>query len=238
MDIEILKSLDPEYIGQRGKISPEEILSWFNICEASWLHSGNPRDPHAELTSGNCSNGFFDCLRVLKYVNLNEILANQLVLRIIEEIGNQKVDWVIASPMAGITFGYAVAKELGANHMFFTEKDSLHKGKMLWNRIQIPPGETVLQIEELITTAKTLNAVKKAVDEGNKTPVNWLPVIGSLVHRPEKLCDSYGDRKVIAIIKKEVWNKPQSECHLCQAGSSRYRPKVDNNWEILTKKLN
>ncbi len=234
MDLKTLLSLRPHMYHGRSILSVE-ILSWFKVCEAYWTHSGKPRDPHAELTSGNCSNGFFDCLRVLRYVDLSIILAQQLGSKLRSQIGDVHVDWVIASPMAGITFGSNVAKALGATSMFFTEKDPAVKGGMIWNRMQIPEGETVLQIEELITTSKTLNAVKTAVDEGNKAPVNWLPVIGSLVHRPEKLVDEYAGRKVISLIEKEVWNKPQDECPLCKAGSKRYKPKVDGNWEILTK---
>lgn len=216
-------------------ISAYEILSWFDACDAYWMHSGNPSDPHAELTSGMCSNGFFDCLRVLKYVNLSEILANELACRIRSAIGDQKVDWVIGSPMAGITFGYAVARALGASIFMFTEKDPAKKGKMLWNRLAIPEGDTVLQIEELTTTSKTLNAVQEAVDIGNPNPVNWLPFIGILVHRPPELpVNYYGSRKVVALIKKEIWAVEPSECQLCKAGSVRYRPKT--HWRELTGK--
>ncbi len=236
MDLTELMSLNPKRF-ENKELFPKEILAFFDLCDAYWQHNGDPKNPHAELTSGNCSNGFFNCLEVLKYVNLSEILANQLARKIRQEIENVNIGWVIASPMAGITFGHDVARALGAQVMFFTEKDPKEKGKMLWNRVQIPEGEIVLQIEELITTAKTLNAVQEAVDVGNKTPVNWLPVIGSLVHRPEKLVSHYGDRKVISLIETEIWNKKPEECPLCEAGSKRLRPKLDNNWNILTGKI-
>lgn len=213
----------------------EEILEWFDLCDAFWMHSGDVNNPHAKLTSGMCSNGFFDCLRVLKYVNLSEILANQLARRIRKVIGDQKVDWVIGSPMAGITFGHDVARALGASKFMFTEKDTLQKGKMTWNRIVIPEGETVLQVEELTTTSKTLNNVQEAVNTGNLNLVNWLNVIGILVHRPPKLpVDHYGDRGIVSLIEKEIWAVDPSECYLCKAGSKRYRPKT--HWKELTGK--
>ncbi len=216
-------------------IPVEEILNWFSLCDAYWKHSGNSKDPHAELHSGMCSNGFFNCLLVLQYVNLSDILANQLTRRIRAVIGDQKVDCVIGSPMAGITFSHDVARELGASMSMFTEKDPEQKKKMLWKRVTIPEGETVLQIEELTTTSDTLNAVKQAVDVGNPTLVNWLPYVGIFVHRPPKLpVDSYGNRKVISLIETEVWAVPPEECHLCKAGSVRYRPKT--HWKELTGK--
>lgn len=232
MNLIDLFGLKPEGFRDRD-VSVEEILSWFDACDAYWMHGGNANDPHAELTSGMCSNGFFDCLRILKHVNLSEILANQLARKIKDAIGDQKVDWVIASPMAGITFGHDVARALGVPIFMFTEKDPDQKGKMLWNRMVIPEGKTVLQIEELTTTSKTLNAVQKAVDSGNPNPVNWLPYIGIFVHRPPKLpVDYYGDRKVVPLIEKAIWAVDPSECQLCKCGSVKYRPKT--HWRELT----
>lgn len=40
-------------------LTQEEILRWLTITEAGWMHSGDPKMPHAELASGMCSNGFF-----------------------------------------------------------------------------------------------------------------------------------------------------------------------------------
>lgn len=232
MNLTDLFGLKPsDFVGR--DVSVEEMLDWFDACDAAWVHSGNPSDPHAELTSGKCSNGFFDCLRVLKYVNLSEILATQLARKIRAAIGEQRVDWVIASPMAGITFGHDVARALGARIFMFTEKDPNDKDAMLWKRMAIPEGETVLQIEELTTTAKTLNAVQTAVNTGNPTPVNWLPYIGIFVHRPPQLpVGSYGDRQVIPLIEKAVWAVDPGECQLCANGSVRYRPKT--HWAELT----
>ncbi|MFC1622577.1 hypothetical protein ACFL1Y_01095 [Patescibacteria group bacterium] len=230
-----LITLSPSRFNHKN-FSVEEILKWFGLCDAYWLHSGNLSDPHAELTSGMCSNGFFDCLRVLKYVNLSEILAHQLARKIRVAIGyHQIVNWVIASPMAGITFGHDVARALDANFFMFTEKDPKHGG-MLWKRMAIPEGDTVLQIEELVTTSETLNAVQEAVNVGNPNPVNWLPYIGVFVHRPPKLpVDQYGDRQVVSLIEKKVWAVDPRECPLCKAGSVRYTPKT--HWLELTGKV-
>ena len=186
-------------------IDEKEILGWFDLCDAAWMHDGDSKKPHAELTSGKCSNGFFDCLRVLCYPNLNQILAEQLVRELILS-GVEKVDWVIGSPYAAITFSYEVAKLLKAIHAFVEKDPTDPKGKkMVWRRMAIPEDSTVLQIEELITTSGTFKEVRRAVEEGNSEPVNFLPIVGALVHRPPKLPADYGDRKVIALIEKEIW---------------------------------
>lgn len=221
----------------KGEIIPvNEILEWFSLLDAYWSHSGDPKDPHAELTSGWCSNGFFDCLRVLKYLNLSDILADQLGKKIRNVIGSQKVDWVIGSPMAGITFAHDVARAINAPINMCVEKDPADpKGKrMMWKRMAIPEKDHVLQIEELTTTAKTLNEVERAIRDGNPNPVNFLPYVGILVHRPPKLpVDNYDNRFTIALIEKEVWAVPP-ECPLCKQGSNRLRPKT--HWKELTGK--
>ncbi len=235
MDLKELLDLDPELFAM-GDVPVETILDWFKTCDAYWLHNGDPRYPHAELTSGMCSNGFFDCLRVLKYVNLSDILANQMARRIRAVIGDQRVDWVIGSPIAGITFSHDVARALRAPISMFTEKDPNQKGKMLWNRVIIPENSIVLQIEELTTTSKTLIAVREAVNSGNPNHVNWISSVGILVHRPPKrlAVSCYGDIAIIPLIEVEVWAVDPNECPLCKAGSDRYRPKT--NWEELTGK--
>lgn len=222
----------------KRKIVPvNEILEWFSLLDAYWSHSGDPKDPHAELTSGWCSNGFFDCLRVLKYLNLSDILADQLGKKIRSVIGSQKVDWVIGSPMAGITFAHDLARAIGAPINMCVEKDPSDpkRKRMIWERMAIPEGDCVLQIEELTTTAKTLNEVERAVREGNPDLVNFIPYIGILVHRPPQLpVDYYSQRRVVALIEKEIWAVPPEECPLCKQGSKRLRPKT--HWKELTGK--
>jgi len=232
--LEGLLAFDPEEFHDIV-VPEEEILHWFELCDAAWYHSGNPKDPHAELTSGYCSNGFFDCLRILKYTNLSDILANQLARQIRKVIGDKRIDWVIGSPMAGITFAHDVARALGVPINMFVEKDPNNSGEMLWNRTVIPEDANVLQVEELTTTAKTLNAVQRAVDQGNPYPVNWVSYIGILVHRPPSLVDYYGNREAISLVEKEIWAVPKNKCSLCKAKSKRYKPKT--NWEKLTKKV-
>lgn len=230
-----LKILSPELF--KDKILAEEvILDIFAILGAYWAHSGDPKDPHVELTSGKCSNGFFDCLRVLKYVNLSDILANQLAIKIRSAIGSEQVDCVIGSPMAGITFSHDVARSLGAPISVFVEKNPEDPKKMLWKRdgMFISAEANALQVEELITTAQTLNEVKKAIEEGNPDPVTFLPIIGALVHRPSKIVREYGDRQLVALVEKEVWNASPDECSLCKKGSKRVRAKT--HWAELTGK--
>ncbi len=233
-----LRQINPRNYDYRI-IGPREVLEWFYSENACWVYEGEPsaKRAHAELTSGLCSNGFIDCLRILRYPNICEILGQQLARRLkAEKIG--KVDWVVSSAYAAITFGHEVAKGLGAIFMN-TEKDPAdqkdQKGKkMIWQRMTIPAGSQVLQIEELITTSGTFKEVRRAIEEGNSEPVTFISTVGALVHRPQKLPMEYDGRKVVALVEKEIqaFDPKAKECPYCNVGSPRYRPKT--HWLELT----
>ena len=220
-------------------VSEVQILLWFQECDAVWIHDGNLKSPHAELTSGLCSNAFFDVMRVLCYPNMNEIFAIQLT-RKLRENGVEKVDWVVGSDHAAATFSYEVAKAFGARHDFVEKDPKDPKGKrMLWKRLTIPEGSIVLNAEELITTSSTFRKVRRAVEEGNSESINFLSTIGAVIHRPPELPVDYEidgtEIKVVSLVEKEVWAVDPSECPLCKAGSPRYRPKT--HWKELTSKV-
>lgn len=215
--------------------SPDILNYFFGPADAFWEHDDNSENPHAELTSGKCSNAFFDCIRILCYPNICEILAHQLAKNIRHEltVNGSRIDWVVSSSYAAITFGHELAKALCAK-FGFTEKDPTDAKKQIWQRMVIPKDSVVLQAEELITTSQTFKEVRRAIEEGNPEPVEFLPIVGTLVHRPPELPAYYGDAKIIALIEKEVWAVDQSECYLCKAGSKRFRPKT--HWKELTGK--
>lgn len=230
-----------DYVGPElfaGKeLTREQILQWFGSCDAVWIHDGNFQRPHAELISGKCSNAFFDCNRVLKYPKFNKILAFHIVKKLkTDGLTDADVDWVIGSPYAGITFSYNVAVFFDAIHAFPEKDPSDPKGKkMVWRRLTIPKGAKVLQAEELITTSGTFQEVRRAVEEGNSEPVEFLSEVGTLVHRPPKLPADYGNRKVVALLEKEVWAVEPKDCPLCKQGSKPLRPKT--HWAELTGKI-
>ncbi len=191
-------------------------------------YNGDPKAPHAELISGLCSDG---------YVNSSPVLADPktvgfLALELVEKLKKRNVrdvDWVVGSAYAVITFSYEVARLLGVMHGF-VEKNPENPKKMLWKRLTIPGGASVLQCEELITTLGTTLEVRRAIEEGNPEPVRFLPDIATAIYRPAKLGNT-GNIDVIALVAKEVKTWRPEDCPLCKLGSERVRPK--QNWARL-----
>jgi orotate phosphoribosyltransferase len=229
--------------GTHGALTQAGVTKILELCEALWLHSGDPKAPHAELTSGKCSDGFVDVLRALRYTNVCDILAYHMTHAIEAkggEIDNNdeanamsysSLGWVIGSDHAGAVFSHDVARWLGAKHDF-TEKSGPDGKQQIWKRFAISSGETVLQVEELMTTAQTLMAVREGIRKGNPIPVRFAPVVGVLVHRSDVYEIEGAPVVYLAHYDISVWNP--EECPLCAAGSKRLRPK--QNWAELTRK--
>lgn len=230
----------------RDEILPTEtILSWLENQDAFWQYWGEPnaQRPHARLSSGKCSNGFFDCLRILCFPNISEILAQQLAQKIRPALNNflgknksgQTSLWVISSAYAALTFGHDVARELGAAFMFVEKDCNDPKGKrMTWQRMSIPAGARVIQIEELITTSDTFKEVRRAVQESNEEIVQFAPFVGTIIHRPEKIVREYNGIQVISLVERQVSNYSPEACIYCRVGSKPLKPK--KNWKELTGK--
>jgi len=216
-------------------MTPEYLIALFKEEDAVWFYEGEPSAdrPHAELTSGLCSDGFIDCLRILRYPNIAEILGLQLARRL-RKSGIGKVDWVVSSSYAAITFGHEVAKALQAVFMLAEKDPSDPQGKkMVWRRMTIPESARILQVEELITTSGTFQEVRRAVEEGNVVkPVDFVSEVAALVHRPARLPIEYDGRRVVALLERAIENFDPAVCPYCKAGSPRYRPKT--HWKELT----
>jgi len=221
----------------RDTFSQESVTHILKVCDALWLHSGDPKAPHAELTSGKCSDGFVDTLRALRFPNLCDILAYHLA-RVIDdkideldlassEVGNPTIGWVVGSDHAGAVFSQNVARWVGAEHDF-TEKGP--DGTQVWKRFTIPENRNVLQVEELMTTAKTLNAVRAGIRKGNSNPVTFLPMVATLVHRSDVY--EIEGAPVVYLVHYDIHVWEPSECPLCAGGSERIKPKA--NWARLT----
>lgn len=213
-------------------MSDDEVLELYRERDAVWFfnYQGDPKAPHAELTSGRCSDGYVNSAPVLSDPEIGRRLAWQLAMRLFQ--ANIYPDWVVGSAYAAITLSYHLAALVGARHGF-TEKDPKDPKRMIWARFVIPRGSSVLQCEELITTLQTTNEVKQAVRDGNPSPVKFLTEVVTVVHRPDAL-PVKTDRVIIPLVQRVVKSWKPEECPLCKQGSPRVRPK--SHWAELTGK--
>lgn len=210
----------------------DKAFALFKACDAVWFHSGELKAPHAELSSGLCSDGYFNYTKVFQYPEHCQTLAELLVKKLKRNgLKNIAVDWVVGPAYGAITLAHEVAKILGAK-TGFTEKDPQNPKKMVWKRFNIEEGSTVLEVEDVISSCQTALESRRAINSENPAKVKFLDIIGAIVLRPQKLPVSCNGIKVVALIEKEIRVFKPEECPYCKAGSPRYRPK--RHWEELT----
>jgi orotate phosphoribosyltransferase len=192
---------------------------------AIWIHDGNPKRPHALLTSGLHSDGFVNCTFVTQQPSLLQQIvsaADGLAPLFPEE----KIDWVIGSAFGAITLAHSVAHRIGAR-AGFTEKEG---EEMKLTRFEVSASDRVLVVEDTVSTGgstlKTMNGLLNA----GISEKNILPVIICLVNRSGK--SDLAGKEIRALLTLQIHSWPPTECPLCRIGSSAVRPK--SHWRELT----
>jgi orotate phosphoribosyltransferase len=195
---------------------------------AFWLHDGNPKRPHALLTSGGHSNGFFNGSKVIE----NPVVLGWAMRDLLDKLGRlpiKKSDnlWVIGSALGACDLSYELGRQMQC-HRGFTEPAEVDGAKtMLLKRFTLPKGTPVLLVEDVFTTGGTTAQTKIAVEQGGGIV---LPVIGVLCNRSGK--KELAGCRVVALIEREMTTWDPAHCRLCSLGSEAVRPKA--NWDKLT----
>ncbi len=210
----------------------------YELREALWMHDGNPKRPHAKLTSGQCSEGFFNSKPVIADETLLYQAVCDLLDLFVEQGGNlQQVDGIVG-PQTGATklaeLMAARATELTGRPYFWISPAKVGEGSqkiMVFtddNRAKLA-GKTVLVCDDVITTAgsATLTA-DGSITAGAATAIAF---ILALVNR--SAFGKVSDRQIIGLISRHLPNRAPAECCLCAKGSTPLRPKEDNNWQLL-----
>jgi orotate phosphoribosyltransferase len=115
---------------------------------------------HFVLSSGLHSSVYLQCALVLQHPPEAESFARALAA----SYQGESVETVAAPAIGGLVIGYEVARALGARFLW-TERDA--EGHMTLRRgFTIRPGESVLVVEDVITTGgstrETIEALKSA----------------------------------------------------------------------------
>ncbi|MEA3249066.1 MAG: hypothetical protein U9Q03_01765 [Patescibacteria group bacterium] len=214
------------------QVTEEVVTHFLKLVNAFWRHDGNLMRSHAELTSGRCSDGFVNVPKLLVHTPVCTLFARELVA-LLGIYDSGPVDWVVGSDHAGAVIAHQVAVELGAKFDFTVKADDGVQKRQIWRGHVIRPDERVLQVEELITTTATLQAVRRGVIESMGDSVRFNPCILTIVNRSG--LTSYEGRPIVALAKYSINTWLQEECPLCEGGSPRVRPKDD--WRLLNGKV-
>ena len=171
---------------------------------------------HFRLTSGLHSAEYLQCALVLQHPVAAEKLGRMLAEEL-HKIVEAKVGLVVSPALGGLIIGHEVARALGTPFRF-TERDP-QTGKMLLRRgFTVTPGETVVVIEDVITTGGSTRDV-----------VDTLGEAGARVLAAASIIDRSGGRANVgvprlALATLQVAAHYPDACPLCRQGIPAVKP--------------
>ena len=166
---------------------------------------------HFVLTSGLHSERYLQCALVLQYPPEAEAFGRALA----ERFRAEGIETVAAPAIGGIVIGYEVARALGARSIW-TERE---QGRMTLRRgFTVRPGETILVVEDVITTG---GSTRETIDA--------LRLAGARVIAAASIIDRSGGRADvgvprIALATLDVPALAPAACPLCAQGVPAIKP--------------
>jgi orotate phosphoribosyltransferase len=210
--------------------------------EALWIHDGNRNRPHALLTSGMHSNGFFNSRLVIPDEVLLRDAASDLLELFAQNGGDvSKVQGVVGPQTGATKLAEFISHQISAfnrDECFSAspaKKESAGQKSMVFSNedLEIIPGQSILLCEDVLTTGSSVGLAETAVVNAGGTV---LPFILVLVNR-SGLAEVSG-KKIIALIDRALPMWTPEECPLCREGSKAIRPKdkhPEDNWAALNQ---
>ena len=174
---------------------------------------------HFQLTSGRHSNAYLQCALILSYPDIAEQLGQELVARVKEENAGipVRVDVVCAPAVGGIILGHVVARALNARAIF-AEREGGSGPMMLRRGFSIKPKESVLAVEDVITTGGSLKEVVQLVGAAGAKAIG----VAAVAER-SSVAVNFGPTKSV-LLKLPLKDYQPEECPLCKEGIPVVKP--------------
>ena len=131
----------------------EEVLAEFRASKA--LLEG-----HFLLSSGRHSAHYLQCARVLMDPERASRLALALAGKLPREL-RKEIQKVVSPAMGGVIIGHEMGRALGIEAIFVERPEGTFE---LRRGFSLEPGETVLLVEDVVTTGKSSREAIKAVE--------------------------------------------------------------------------
>lgn len=168
---------------------------------------------HFILTSGNHSDTYVQCARILENPKVTAKLAKVLV----EPWHDAGIDIVVGPALGGIILSYELARPLKARAMYLERVDN----KMTLRRgFAIPANSKVIVAEDVITTGGSVQEVVEVIKQNGS---QVLGIISLVDRRPEKSAEIFGIKYNSVIQVNPPIYQPEA-CPLCKKGIPTEKP--------------
>jgi orotate phosphoribosyltransferase len=185
-------------------LQTEEVIERFK-------RTGALLEGHFILTSGLHSTRYLQCALLLQHP-AEAIAFGQAIA---DHYREQQIETVAAPAIGGLVIGYEVARSLGARFIW-TERE---EGRMTLRRgFTVRPGESVIVIEDVITTGGSTRETVDTLREGGALVVG----AASIIDRSAARADVGVPRFALATL--DVPSIAPSACPLCAQGIEAIKP--------------
>lgn len=164
---------------------------------------------HFCLTSGLHSDTYFQCAKLYE----NPQVVEQLGAKLAQKLSASEFDTIISPAIGAMIIGYETAKQAGKRFLFVERKDGILQ---LRRDYMLKKGEKVIILEDVITTARTINETKEAVKGFEPEIIG----VASIVDRTDGKTD-YGITSLLQV--SPVTYNP-GNCPLCAEGVELIKP--------------
>ena len=171
---------------------------------------------HFRLTSGLHSGEYLQCALVLRHPTAAEQLGRMLAGEL-RKLTGEKIGLVVSPALGGLIIGHEVARAMETPFLF-TERDPEARKMLLRRGFTINPGETVVVVEDVITTGgSTQDVIETLTGLGAR-----VLAAGSIIDRSGGTAD-VGVRRV-ALATLQVAAFPPDDCPFCKQGLPVVKP--------------
>ncbi len=172
---------------------------------------------HFRLTSGLHSGEYLQCAKVLAYPVHAGRLGRELAEKLQPLVDAAQVQTVISPAIGGIVIGHELARSL-ASHAIFAERDPASNQMVLRRGFDISKGESVVVVEDVITTGGSTRDVLRIVDELG----GQVLAAASIIDRSNGRVDLGVPR--IALETLDPITYDPDDCPLCRQGIPVVKP--------------
>ncbi|MXY85680.1 MAG: orotate phosphoribosyltransferase [Chloroflexi bacterium] len=163
---------------------------------------------HFQYASGRHGDTYIEKFRLLEKPHVTEALCRQLA----DHFRGLKPELVVGPTTGGILLAHETAKHLGETvKAYFAERNE-DGGRYLGRGFAIEPGQTVLVVDDVLTTGGSVRDTLDAVIEAGGKPMG----VGLVVDRTNG-ATGFGELETFACLAIDVASYDPDDCELCDA---------------------
>lgn len=164
---------------------------------------------HFCLTSGLHSDTYFQCAKLYE----NPQVVEKLGIALARKLADIDFDTIVSPAIGAVIMGYETAKQCKKRNLFVERKDGVLQ---LRRNYTLKKGEKVIIIEDVITTAKTIDETKEAIKEFEPEIIG----VACIVDRT----DGKKDYNITSLLQVSPVTYNPDNCPLCAEGIPLVKP--------------